>query len=84
VRDETPNDPQPPNETICWTGNRNLLRHAWTMLSMSGIEVSVRIDPVPHRNVDRKKLAADLEAASRRMFVPIRQSRRASQISAPK
>ena len=83
IRYETPNDPAPPTQTICWTDNRNLLHHAWTMLSMSGIEVSVRIDPVAHRNVDRKKLAANLEEASRRMFVPIRQSRRGSQISAP-
>lgn len=71
IQYETPGESTSPSKTISWTDNRNLMQHAWSMLAIPRVIATVRLNPEPHRNTDRKALATALESSVRQLFRPL-------------
>jgi len=71
---ETPSDPWAPAATVCWWGGMRFWRHAWTLVGLRRIVVSVRFAPVLRRGSDRKALAEELRHDLLERFVPVRQA----------
>jgi len=71
---ETPGDPWAPAATVCWWGGMGFWRHAWSLVGLRRVRVSVRFAPSSRRGTDRKELAQALQQDLLALFVPLRQA----------
>ncbi len=56
-----------PREAVCWWGDMDFGAHFWNLLGLPRIEATVRFDPDPETDSDRKALTARLETRVRRL-----------------
>lgn len=73
VHYETPGEPDPPTETICWARGQNFATHLWRIMRMKRIEVQVSFSEHPLSSHSRKELARLLWEDAMRRHVPLRQ-----------
>jgi len=56
-----------PRTEVCWWGDMAFGSHFWNLLGLRRIEATVRFDPHPETDADRKALTARLEARVHRL-----------------
>lgn len=71
---ETPGEPWAPAATVCWWGGMRFWRHAWNLVGLERVRVTVRIAPEARLGTDRKSLSAVLHADLLARFVPVGQA----------
>jgi 1-acyl-sn-glycerol-3-phosphate acyltransferase len=68
---KTPSEHNPAHLTVCWWGDMGFADHFFKLLTLRGFEATVSFGAETVRHSDRKLLAAQLELAVRRLFVPV-------------